>query len=317
MTRKISKTLRNDGKNLEELVAEIERIVAKAGKTIEVNKRFYDDQGVQIAEFDIFITFSSDLGDHKWLIECRDRPSKGPADVDWIEKLVGRKSLNQLDRVIAVSTTDFSPGAKHWAEKGNIELRTVNQVETPESWLCNAVTFLSRTGTFKNCKINLLNRGLEQSYIDNIIENMPSNPDEIMISFEKIDTRLLPKELFQNLCFDDKNAIHEDIAPGTSKLIHITCPPHLKITGLMFMEFDKFKVPLENVEFSGEARIEMNTVPFDKVEIYKPIKEAGFIGQRMTCLFETDQEKMKFQFYDVQVEEGRQIAIKADKESKN
>jgi hypothetical protein len=32
---------REDGKKLEKLVAEIERIVAKAGKTVEVNKRFY------------------------------------------------------------------------------------------------------------------------------------------------------------------------------------------------------------------------------------------------------------------------------------
>ena len=309
--------LRNDGKKLEELVAEIEKIVARAGKTVEVNKRFYDDQGVQVAEFDIFITFSSDLGGHKWLIECRDRPSQGAAPGSWIEQLIGRKFLHQLDRVIAVSTTDFSPGAKHWAEEGSIELRTVNQVETPESWLCNAVTFLSRTGTFNNCKVNLLDRGLEQIYIKNIVESMPSNPDEIIISFDKIDTRLLPRELFQNLCFDDKNSIYKDMAPGTSKSIHITCPPDLERTGLMFIEFDKFKVPLENIEFSGEARIEMNTVPFDKIEIYKHSKEAGFIGQRMTCLFETDQEKMKFQFYDVQVEEGRQIAIKADKESKN
>ncbi|WP_434684949.1 restriction endonuclease [Pseudanabaena minima] len=309
--------LRKDGKKLEELVAEIEKIVASSGKTVEVNKRFYDDQGVQVAEFDIFITFSSDLGDHKWLIECRDRPSQGAVSGSWIEQLIGRKFLHQLDRVIAVSTTDFSPGAKLWAEEGNIELRTVNQVETPESWLCNAVTFLNRTGIFNNCKVNLLNRGFEQHYIDNIVENMPSNPDEILISFEKIDARLLPRELFQNLCFDDKNAIYKNIAPGTSKSIHITCPPDLEITGLMFIEFDNFKVPLENIEFSGEARIEMNTVPFDKIEIYKHSKEEGFIGQRMTCLFETDQEKMKFQFYDVQVEDGRQIAIKTDKESKN
>jgi hypothetical protein len=308
---------RKDGKKLEELVAEIEKIVASAGKTVEVNKRFYDDQGVQVAEFDIFITFPSDIGDHKWLIECRDRPSQGAAPGSWIEQLIGRKFLHQLDRVIAVSTTDFSPGAKHWAEEGNIELRTVNQVETLESWLCNAITFLNRTGTFNNFKVNLLNRGLEKSYIDNIVENMPSNPDEILISFEKIDTRLLPRELFQHLCFDDKNAIYKDIALGTSKSIHITCPPDLEITGLMFIEFDNFKVPLENIEFSGEARIEMNTVPFDKIEIYKHSKEAGFIGQRMTCLFETDQEKMKFQFYDVQVEDGRQITIKTDKESKN
>ena len=85
----------------------------------------------------------------------------------------------------------------------------------------------------------------------------------------------------------------------------------------MFIEFNEFRVPLENIELSGEVRIEMNTVPFDKIEIYKPSKEVGFIGQRMTCLFETDQEKMKLQLYDVQVDEGRQIEIKADKKSKN
>ena len=309
--------LRENGKRLEMLVAEIEKIVAKAGKTVEVNKRFYNDQGVQIAEFDIFITFLSDLGEHKWLIECRDRPSQGTAPGSWIEQLIGRKILHHLDRVIAVSTTDFSPGAKHWADKGNIELRTVTQAEAPERWLCETVTFLNKTGTFTNCKVNLLSTGLEQSHIKNIVENMPSNPDEIIISFEKIDTRLLPRELFQNLCFDDKNAIYKDITTGKSKSIDITCPPDIEITGLMFMEFGEFKVPLENIEFSGEVRIEMNSVPFDKIEIYKHSKELGFIGQRITCLFETDQEKMKFQFYDVRVDEGYQISVKADAETKN
>jgi len=308
---------KENGKRLEELVAEIEKIVAKAGKIVEVNKRFYNDQGVQVAEFDISITFSSELGEHKWLIECRDRPSQGAAPGSWVEQLIGRKFLHHLDRVIAVSTTDFSPGAIHWADEGNIELRTVIQAEAPERWLCEAITFLNRTGTFNKCKVNILNRELEQSHIKNIVENMPPNPDEIIISFEKIDARLLPRQLFQNLCFDDKNAIYKDIAPGKSKSIDITCPPDIEITGLMFMEFGEFKVPLENIELSGEARIEMNSVPFDKIEIYKHRKELGFIGQRMTCLFETDQQKMKFQFYDVQVDEGYQISVKADTEAKN
>jgi len=307
---------RENGKKLEQLVAEIERIVAKAGKTVEVNKRFYDGQGVQMAEFDIFITFLSDLGEHKWLIECRDRPSQGTAPGSWIEQLIGRKFLHQLDRVIAVSTTDFSPGAKHWAEKGCIELRTVNQAEVPENWLCNAVTILNRTGTFKDCKVNLSGRELEKHYVENVMGNMPSNPDQIIVSFEKLNTRLSPRELFQSLCFDDKNTIYKDIFPNKPKSIHIICPPDLEITGSMFMEFGEFKVPLENIEFSGEARIEMNTVPFDKVEIYRHSKEQGFIGQRVTCLFETDREQMNVQFYDVEVEEGRQIVIQVDRESK-
>ncbi len=306
---------RENGKKLEELVAEIEKIIAKAGKAVEVNKRFHDDQGVQVVEFDIFITFSSKLGDHRWLIECRDRPSQGAAPASWIEQLIGRKFLYEFDRVIAVSTLDFSPGAKLGAEKGNIELRTVKQAETPENWLCNTVTFLNRTGTFKNCKVNLLDGGLDQSYVKNIIENMPSNPDDIIISFEKIDTRLFPRELFQNLCFDDKNAIYKDLAPGATKSIYIICPTDQEKNGLMYMEFGEFKVPLENIEFSGEVRIEMSTAPFDKIEIYRRSKETGFIGQRITCLFEADREKMEFQFYDVQVDERRQIAVKATREN--
>ena len=204
----VSKTLemhRKDGKNLEELVTEIQKLVLKAGRNVEVNKKFYD-QGVQIAEFDIFITFKSDIGDHKWLIECRDRPSKGAAPVSWIEQLIGRKVLHGLDRVIAVSTTGFSSGAILYAEKGGIELRTVSEAEMPENWLCTALTIQNRTGTFNSCRVNLLS-GLDQNYARDIEQNMPSNPDKIIIFFEKLKTRLSPRELFQNLCFDDKNTI--------------------------------------------------------------------------------------------------------------
>ena len=183
----MSKTLemlRKDGKNLEELVTEFQKLVLKAGKNVEVNKKFYD-QGIQIAEFDIFITFKSDIGDHKWLIECRDRPSQGAAPVSWIEQLIGRKVLHGFDRVIAVSTTGFSAGAMLCAEKGSIELRTVSEVEMPENWLCTALTILNRAGTFNSCRVNLLS-GLDQNYARDIEQNIPSNPDEIIIFFALI-----------------------------------------------------------------------------------------------------------------------------------
>jgi Restriction endonuclease len=307
---------REDGKKLEELVAEIEKLAARDGKTIEVNKRFYDDNGIQVAEFDIFIKYFSELGEHGWLIECRDRPSQGSAPGSWIEQLIGRKMLHELDRVIAVSTMGFSPGAVHWANKGGIELRTVKEAEQPENWLCNVVTILNRSGDFSGCKVNLLN-SLDKDVVSKVEMNIPSSADDITISFEKLDTRLSPKELFQNLCFDDKNAIYKDVAPGKSKPIHIVCPPDIQTTGAMFIEFRDFKIPLENIELSGVARIQMQTVPFDQTKIYRGDDEQDFIGQRMTCSFETDKENMKFQFYDVAVEEGRQIAIKADKEPKN
>ena len=82
------------------------------------------------------------------------------------------------------------------------------------------------------------------------------------------------------------------------------------------MEFDNFRTPLESIEFFGEVRIEMNTIPLNKAEIYKQNRGQEMIGQRVICLFDTEQEKMKFQFYDVQLEGVRQISIKMDKSQK-
>jgi hypothetical protein len=307
---------RKDGKKLEKLVAEIEEIAARDGKSIEINKKFYNDSGVQVAEFDILITFASEVGENKWLIECRDRPSDGTAPVSWIEQLIGRKTVHELNRVIAVSTTGFSPGAIDCASKGCIELRTVNDAEMPEKWLCNVVTVLKRTGDFKDCKVNLRN-DLNKDTVEYVTQNMPSNADGITLFFETLNTRSSPRELFQNLCFDDQNSIYEDISPGKSKSIHLVFSPDTTATGVMFMEFDNFKVPLESIEFFGEVRIEMNTVPFDETKVYKQNGKQGFIGQRIICSLAFNRENIKFYLYDVEVEDGRQIAMKMNNEPKS
>jgi hypothetical protein len=69
----------NSGKELEKLVQEIERSLLSSDFEVTLNKPEFDDAGNQLAEFDIVI--SGRLGSSlvKWLIECRDRPSQGPA----------------------------------------------------------------------------------------------------------------------------------------------------------------------------------------------------------------------------------------------
>jgi hypothetical protein len=63
-----------------------------------------------------------------WLIECRDRPSQGPAPGSWLEQLAGRKRRFKFDKVIAVSTTGFAPGAWQFAESEGISLRSVQRI---------------------------------------------------------------------------------------------------------------------------------------------------------------------------------------------
>src|ERR671918_3202396 len=98
----------NTGKSLEKLVKQIEELLLPKGFYIRSNERVYNDEGIQIAEFDIEITGMLGSTPIKWLIECRDRPAQGPAPGSWIEQLVGRRARFRIDKVTAVSTTGFS-----------------------------------------------------------------------------------------------------------------------------------------------------------------------------------------------------------------
>jgi hypothetical protein len=116
------------GKQLENLVQEIERLLLPEGFNVDLNQRIFNDDGVQIAEFDIVITGRLGSTSINWLIECRDRPSDGPAPASWIEQLVGRRGRFKFDKVIAVSTTGFVKGAQEFAAQEGIILRTVRRI---------------------------------------------------------------------------------------------------------------------------------------------------------------------------------------------
>lgn len=126
---------KKDGKRLEELVASVEKALKDQGFQIVTNRRVYVD-GVQIAEFDVEVRGKVGSTDFSWLIECRDRPSSGPAPSAWIEQLYGRRERFRFNKVTAVSTTGFAAGAADFAESRGIELREVTEPSPDQlAWL--------------------------------------------------------------------------------------------------------------------------------------------------------------------------------------
>jgi hypothetical protein len=129
---------KRDGRSLEELVSYIESALIPSGFSVETNDKVYDDEGRQIAEFDVLITGKVGTGIFRWLIECRDRPGSGAAPAAWIEQLVGRRDrFKDLNKITAVSTTGFAPGAIEYGRAAGIELREVRalDVESFADWL--------------------------------------------------------------------------------------------------------------------------------------------------------------------------------------
>ena len=93
----------------------------------------FNDDGVQIAEFDVEIRGRVGSTNIAWLIECRDRPADGPAPGSWIEQLVGRRVRFGFNKITAVSTTGFTHGATEFAQAQGIELRKVEALR-PEAF---------------------------------------------------------------------------------------------------------------------------------------------------------------------------------------
>jgi len=116
------------GSDLEKLVAGVEQHLLGEGFTVRHRVREFDDRGVPTAELDVEVTGDVGSSAIRWIFECRDRPSDGPAGVDWIEQLVGRRRRLRPDRIFAVSTTGFSKEAERFAETSGIYLRTVSSM---------------------------------------------------------------------------------------------------------------------------------------------------------------------------------------------
>ena len=154
----ITMTTASDGKRLEALVSLVESRLVPPGFEVKANQRVFDDDGNQIAEFDIEVVGMIGTTSIAWLIECRDRPAQGAAPGSWIEQLVGRRTRFQFSKVTAVSTTGFAPGAIKFAEEQGIELREVRSLDPDEfaQWLhIRSITYTNRKAKLRHCTIVL------------------------------------------------------------------------------------------------------------------------------------------------------------------
>lgn len=302
----------NDGKHLENLVYELERVIEATGRRVDINQKEYDDNGVQIAEFDIVVSSGSGNKEVKWFIECRDRPSQGKAPKAWIEQLYGRKCLNDFDRAIAVSTTGFSPGAIHLAQKGNIELRTAEELLHPEMWLCNTLIIYRKTGTFAAMEVNPIDMSEEMRHFLNT--HLPEHANEVLLYFEFLPDPVRPFEMFEGACQNEKYGIYNGLMPGETRHIKVQYVSGEGDIGAVSLKLNRKNIPLDSIILSGEIEIDEYEEPFTSIHALKNMTDDSLIGQRIII----DSSSGAFDtmtFYETVNEDGsRKLTLKVKKE---
>ena len=259
----------SDGKQLETLVACVERELLPPGFSVKSNERVFNDEGVHIAEFDIQVNGKVGSTTISWLIECRDRPGHGAAPGAWIEQLVGRRTRFGFNKVTAVSTTGFAAGAVDYAKQQGIELREVASLDPSEfkDWLhITEMRQIRRVTDLKHATIFLSPSELEdvkQAAMDVITSAAGNN--EILISSSSGARANLTNAFFGAIQSVD-NAF-KDVVVGKPCKVRLLSN---------YLDEDHFlietalgPVKVTQIEFLGELRVEETVVPVVKTAEYR------------------------------------------------
>lgn len=269
----------SDGKQLEALVAFVERELLPPGFVVKSNERVFNDEGIQIAEFDIEVNGKVGTTTISWLIECRDRPGQGAAPGSWIEQLVGRRTRFGFNKVTAVSTTGFAAGAVDFAKQQGIELREVASLAPEEfkDWLhITEMHQIRRVTDLKHATIFLsptASEDLKNAAME-VIKRAAGN-DSILVSSSSGARSNMNQAFFGAVqSIDDA---FKDVVGGKPTKVRLISN---------YLDHDHFLIEtglgvvrVTQIEFLGELRIETSVVPVVKTVEYRHAETGEAISQ--------------------------------------
>ena len=271
--------MRDDGSQLEGLVAFVEGVLLPQGFEVKTNRRVYNDEGVQIAEFDIEIRGRLGTTDIAWLIECRDRPGSGPAPGSWIEQLVGRRVRFGFNKVTAVSTTGFAAGAEDFANREGIELRHVESLSAEDfsSWL--AIKHFCQREQRANLEKGVLffEEGISAKLLEKAKAILNSSDGNKKILRSVASNQLLTvAEAFANVANDMR--LFDSISPcERGKKVDLQVR-YSNDNDHFVMDVEAESIRVRDIRFVGELLVVESNIPINLVAEYKGA-EAGVISQ--------------------------------------
>jgi ribosomal protein S28E/S33 len=306
----------NTGKLLEGFVAQIEKILVPHGITVTPNEKVFNDDGVQIAEFDIEIEGKIGTTKFKWLIECRDRPTQGSAPGAWIEQLVGRRDRFNYDKVIAVSTTGFAEGAKQYAEESGIEIRTVTEahIEQIQDWfLLDKMTLYKRGGNLEHARL-IVDEDESEETKQALLEILANNsPDVKLLLSTETGDRITVANAFV-LAVIGIDGFYDDISQGGgSKKVKLRAT-YQQDNSHYVAETRIGPVRIKEILFIGEITVELEEIPIAAIKKYTSISSGEEIAATASFNFNVDGKPLEMSFHRIAETGETHIMLGASKD---
>jgi len=171
------------GRDFEELIARIERLLSPIGAQIKSPDRLVDKITGQLREVDASVRVPEGKSFKIITIECRDH-KKGKQDDRWIEQIVTKRDKLGVAKTIAVSSSGFSESAKRTAQHYGIELREMSRITDNEiiaSWTCFKLSVIGHQFSLRDVEVLDLNAEpiAFESMAPQVIEGFREDPTTI------------------------------------------------------------------------------------------------------------------------------------------
>lgn len=290
------------GKKLEILVKEIEKYLLPDDFDVTLNENIYNDDGVQIAEFDIQIVGKVGSSTYKWLIECRDRPSQGPAPGAWIEQLVGRRDRFNFDKVTAVSTTDFASGAFDFAKAKGIELRKVDNisVETIADWfLPKYLGVVKQLGKLVHAELGIIHDNYKK-YIEPLSNILSSSNSNSKILKSTKDGKMYSMNHAFQAAINQNHDIFEGLEPDsdikriTLKIKYINPDDHYQI------EVEGDYLDINEITFLADLSVTKTKVEISSIRNYLDIVNGKSISETVGFQFSIENYEVNLDIHRIE-----------------
>ncbi|MET7710377.1 hypothetical protein [Micromonospora sp. NPDC005413] len=181
------------GRDLELLIAHLERILASVPVDIKSPDFIYDRVAEVRREVDVAVRGTVAGAEILVVFECRDRTRQ--EDVMWIEQLATKQRNTGTSTVVAVSSAGFSPAASRVAAHAGIQLRVLSEIAATDLFKWMGVrTMEVRLRTFRITHASVeLDSGLatDVHLTEAAVARFQSMTDGTPVLWSKTDERLV------------------------------------------------------------------------------------------------------------------------------
>lgn len=288
------------GRDLEKIISLLEGALQQSGIQLKSPDFLPDKDTGEPREVDISLRGRIGSSDILAIIECRDRDAT--QDVTWIEQLICKRSSVNADKVLAVSSSKFSEPARIKAEKNNIELRILDEIDPAEvqDWFVKFPFLL-----IHRLKMDILRADFN-----------PQNPDgneinaNALIFKRKIDNKSVSiNDILQSIPIE---RMHQYVPLDGSKIRH-------NLTLNYPNEQDRFQVStksgyvdIESIQIDAIFWIKEEKVPPTSMKAYR--NEDKYIAKIQDFRFNINEKECALCFHKSEIDGTQTMSIITDVE---